>query len=129
MWLPVHRIAVDDDGRAGPGLLRIGATASCGSVLYGAVRPGILVGLSDLRLQPHAILGGAHDFGRGARPYHERLRYDRAVVSFCPADVRLSRSTTSQPVNLCSASGLLASDALQSSVTQGALDKAANFSR
>ena len=82
VFLPVDRATIDDHGRAGPGLLRIGATANCASLLYGAVRPGVLVGLSDLRLQPHTILGSAHDLGRGVRPCHERLRYDRTVVSF-----------------------------------------------
>ena len=118
MCLPVHRIAVDDDGRAGPGLLRIGATANCGSVLYGAVRPCSLVGLSDLCFQPHTIFGRAHDLGRGARPCHKRLRYDRTVVSLCPADIRTSRSTTSQPVKLSSASRLPATDACWVSATQ-----------
>ena len=110
--LPGHRPTVDDDHRAGPGLLRIGATANRASVLYGAVRAGILVGLSDLCLQPLTILGSARDLGCGARPCHERLRYDRTVLSFCLADVRTARSTTSQPIKLSSASRLLASDAL-----------------
>ncbi len=48
--LAVHRPTFDDDDRAGSGLLRIGAPANCASFLYGAVRPSILVGLSDLRL-------------------------------------------------------------------------------
>jgi hypothetical protein len=110
--LPVHRPAVDDDDRASPALLRIGATAHGASLWYGALRPSVLGGLSDLCLRPHAILGSAHDFGRGTRPYHERLRHDRTVVSFCPADVRTSRSTTSQPVKLSSAFRLLVSYAL-----------------
>ena len=110
--LPGHRPAVDDHYRPGPGLLRIGAPANRASVLYGAIRSGILVGLSDLCLQPLTILDSAHDLGRGARPGHERLRHDRTVLSFCPADVRAARSTTSQPIKLSSASRLLASDAL-----------------
>lgn len=110
VFLPVDRAAIDDDARAGPGLLRIAATANCASLLYGAFRPGLLVGLSNLRLQPHTILGSAHDLGRGVRPCHERLRYDRTFVSFWPADVRTSRSTTSQPVDSHSKSGLLAGD-------------------
>ena len=89
--LPGHRPAVADDHRAGLGLLRIAATANRASVLYGAVRSRLRVRLSDLCLQPHTILGSADDLGRGARPCHERLRHDRTVLSFCPADVRTAR--------------------------------------
>lgn len=48
--LAMHRPSFDDDDRAGSGLLRIGTTTNCASLLYGAVHPYILVGLSDLRV-------------------------------------------------------------------------------
>lgn len=93
--LAVHWLTFDDDHRAGSGLLRIGTTTNCASLSYGAVRPSILVGLSDLRLQPHAIRSIAHDLGRGAQPCYECLRYDPTVISSCAADIRTPRTTTS----------------------------------
>jgi|SRR5579871_1982657 len=107
MCLAVHRPTFDDDDRAGPGLLRTGTTTNCVSLLYDAVRAGILVGLSNLRLRPRAIVGSAHDLGRDARPGYEHLRYSPTVISFCPSDIRTSRSTTSQPLKLSSAARLL----------------------
>src|SRR5690348_9882583 len=109
--LVLHRPVFDDNDCAVSGLLRIGATANCASLLYSEVRPSILVGLSDLCFQPHAILSIADEFGRGTHPCHKGLRYDPRVISFCPADIRTSRTTTSQPVKLSSAFGLLATDA------------------
>ena len=78
---PVRRPNGDDNDRAGLGLLRIGPTARCASLLFGAVRPSPSGDLPDLRLRPHAILGSAHDVGSGSQPYHERLRHHRALVS------------------------------------------------
>jgi len=110
--LVLHRPVLDDDDCAVSGLLRIGITANCASLLYSEVRPSIVVGLSDLRFQPRAILSIAYDFGRGTRPCHKGLGYDPRVISFGAADIRTSRTTTSQPVKLSSALRLLATDAL-----------------
>src|SRR5215472_16978065 len=96
--LVLHRPVFDDDDCAVSGLLRTGATANCASLLYSEVRPSILVGLSDLCLQPHAIFGIAHDLGRGARPCYERLRHDPTVIPFCAADSCPPHTTTPQPV-------------------------------
>ena|SRR5215469_9257351 len=108
--LVLHRPVFDDDDCAVSGLLRTGATANCASLLYSEVRPSILVGLSDLCLQPHAIFGIAHDLGRGARPCYERLRHDPTVISSCAADFCTSRTPTSQLVKLSSAFRLLATE-------------------
>ena len=108
--LAMHRPIVDYDNRAGSGFLRIGATANCSSLFYGAVRASVLIGLFDLRLEPHAIFGVAHDLGRGTRPCYERLGYDPTVISSCAAGIRTSCTTTSRPVRLSSAFWLLATD-------------------
>ena len=66
--LPVHRLIIHRDNRAGFGLLRISATVRGASSLYHPVRSSVLVGVPDLRFQPYGILGRARDPRRGARP-------------------------------------------------------------
>ena len=126
--LAVCRPVVDYDNRAGSGFLRIGAAANCASLFYGAVHASVLIGLFDLRLQPHSIFGIAHDFGRCTRPCHPRLGYDSTVISSCAADIRASRTTTSRTLKLSSASSCSKLTPSHISVMPGALHKAANCS-